>query len=432
MLLLLLGLHACGAPRGPRTIEGIEASLRAESLEAQRIQALLEVAPVAEGPSGDGPVAFHAREGVLLQGNLGRPEGLAMALVGVLSRSESPGYRHLGPDDPLECGPPWTCPGLAELPTSVLVAAQIVASPSKRGAELDLIARASDGARYVTARHEADGTIVTAAARVDEVPLPAVDAVDPALLQARYGIGALDGGSKPWAPHELASLAEALSLLDAEELRRLEGVEFRREKLPRRGASAFQAGEYRIEQTRRATRHWIEIYDRAFESDDVLFIGTVDRPWRPSVQVILHEAGHAISVAPMVAVLADMGSSTRRFNDTVTAFNRQGRRLRPDELPRFERAAQDMERVGREVSAANRELQTWLDRNRQTSPIVADFSTVRGAYPGITPYGRTTIVESFAEAFSMCRLDREACDRVSPDLGAYFDAGRHLRGEAGG
>ena len=46
---------------------------------------------------------------------------------------------------------------------------------------------------------------------------------------------------------------------------------------------------------------------------------------------------------------------------------------------------------------------------------------------GFTVYGRWNSDEAFAEAFSLYRADPDACQRISPPVFAYFDAGRHAR-----
>ena len=54
------------------------------------------------------------------------------------------------------------------------------------------------------------------------------------------------------------------------------------------------------------------------------------------------------------------------------------------------------------------------------------FARIFPVGSGPTPYGRASLEESFAEAFALCRLDAEACRRISFDLLAFFSAERHL------
>jgi hypothetical protein len=66
------------------------------------------------------------------------------------------------------------------------------------------------------------------------------------------------------------------------------------------------------------------------------------------------------------------------------------------------------------------------DGTGNSSPVIAEFDQVR-ARNGFTVYGRWNSDEAFAEAFSLYRADPDACRRISPQVFAFFDAGRHLR-----
>jgi len=108
-----------------------------------------------------------------------------------------------------------------------------------------------------------------------------------------------------------------------------------------------------------------------------------------------------------------------------------GLRTRAEDLRRRQaHAGAEFERLRDEVIASNATLeakQAELDALLDASPMLAAFSKLPGAGDGPTIYGRTSLEESFAEAYALHRFDPEALERVAPEMQAWFAAGEHLR-----
>jgi hypothetical protein len=145
---------------------------------------------------------------------------------------------------------------------------------------------------------------------------------------------------------------------------------------------------------------WIDIFDCAFDADDHAFVGDPARPLQPSVRVILHEIGHAISLAR----LGQLGFEAMRVSlgEMNEAMANARAALAPTQNGEFE------------------------------TPVLRSFLALPGARSGFTPYGRTNPTESFAEAFSLFRADPDACRRISPEVFGFFASGAHLPAATGG
>ena len=73
-----------------------------------------------------------------------------------------------------------------------------------------------------------------------------------------------------------------------------------------------------------------------------------------------------------------------------------------------------------------RGLERASDMGR-TRPVLRAYRSARDHAKGPTPYGRTSLSESFAEAFALFRADPAALRRVDPGAFAWFESGGHLR-----
>jgi hypothetical protein len=317
--------------------------------------------------------------------------------------------------------PPWEKQGFVVAPVEVLFGIRMAAMTEMRGVELDLrVTSEARGVHFVTLVHELDGPL-----RVTDIAATTLSAEAPraapsdAELRRRFGIGRLDGGAEGWSAAERQSLERALGILSDRELAQIRDVELRRESAPRRvlpikgacGLTTLERGELRI-----------EMYDRAFHGDDILFVGSPRAPERESVRLILHEIGHAIAMAPIrdfVRDLQRLSADGQRTSDAYVGFRAQAsdadRRILE---PPLSKTAERMRAVAKRLAEA-----------RPPGPAVAAFSHVPGAASGITRYGRTSPSEAFAEAFSLFHADPDALRRVSPEALAFFQRGGHLVAE---
>jgi len=320
--------------------------------------------------------------------------------------------------------PPWQKAGFVVAPVEVLIAMRAAATAPLTGVELDLrIGTAERGIHYVTLIHELDGRmLVTDVAALNVAPsaLPPGELED-AQLWKRFGIGRLDGGEGRWSPKERESLEGALSLLSKEELARIRGLELRRlsrptRVLPVKGACGLSVVEW--------DARWIEIYDCAFRSDDIVFVGEPSKPERQSTRLILHELGHALASHPVFEfqrALQGLADDGKQIGDKYLA-------LRAGASAADQRTLDEIAAPLSKLSARLRSLAKRIAEAKPVGPAVTAFSKLPGAANGVTGYGRQAPAEAFAEAFSLFRADPSALRRVAPAALEFFEQGGHLRG----
>jgi hypothetical protein len=412
-------LAACAAPP-PRAqvladLERRAGVQRARSAAIERRIGQLETAPVPPAPA-EGTVPYYERVSLRSSEPIDSryaPE-LRAQLAKALADSGSSSLVCRASEEQ-QFAPPWEGQEFPGVSLAALFAASYAAGAQFRGAEFDVrVALAPGPDRLVTVIHEVDGRVSSVEAEAREPresgPGPEADA-----LRARYGIGPVDG----WSGPERASLDRSLAVLRPEERALLAGLPFRRKSggvsLPFIGGQARHCGHFELELEQRS----IAIYDCAFGADAHGFVGSLERPLRPSVRVILHEIGHALFAAPLASLLADVVASQREAQQMVEDFNRLGRRVERHEVERV-RELQD------EIQALQGDLTRWHEQLRgvdyMNTAAGRAFLRLEGASSGFTPYGRTSPVEGFAEAFSLCRSDPEAGRRISAAVCDFFES----------
>jgi hypothetical protein len=424
-LLVLLAACASPVPRADRlgALEQRMSAQRARSASVERALAGIPLGAVAP-PAPSGPVPYYElvtfRTSEPLDARYD-PE-LRAQLAHALAQSGAAALEYRDPAGAVRSfAPPWPGHAFDGVSRAALFAAGYAAAPQFRGAELDVRVPLEPGPdRRVTAIHELDGRVLAQEALAEEPPAP--DAPTPEALRARYGIGPVEG----WSAVERASLDQALALLRPEERALLAGLPFLRKGrgavLAIAGARSRHCGHFELEADQRA----IYVYDCAFDTDRHAFVGPLDRPLAPSVRIVLHEIAHALSAAHLGNVLADLTTSQREARAMVEEFNALGRRVPPQEVERVERLQTD-------IQALQADLGRWHEKIQGadylgTSAVQA-FLEIPGASSGFTSYGRTSPVEAFAEAFSLCRTDPEAARRISAAVCDFFESGAYL--EAG-
>ena len=341
--------------------------------------------------------------------------GIVPALRGTLRESDVVALE-IGSGSLKALRPPWPQHAFRGIPLPLLVAAHTLAERDHRGLEYDLLLPTGGAQRLaLTVHHELDGRVrVRGGVRLDG-PWPEV-ALDPDAAEALTS-GRAEAGDRDWAPRERAVLALALISLAPEERARIAGLVFRRSQAaPARTGSG--AGFYQHQGARR----WIDVYDDAFASDGVRFVGEPDAPVVASAQVILHEIGHALAMARAVEVgrrYEARGAALRALGER---FNEAARKVPHSQLRRFRRMRDDLETLKERLTAAR----PAAERAALTSDVLARFEAVAPDRFGPTDYGQTSHGEAFAEAFALFRLDPAALARVHPGVLAFFQEGRHL------
>lgn len=323
---------------------------------------------------------------------------------------------------------------LERFPICALRAALFGAQEQLRGAEFDLLIRDREPRdRVVTVRHDIDGRL-TVVLGGPPIRLTAAD-VPGSELQRRYGIGSLLDGDAAWTGDERQALDAALSLLSGAELAYLKLLPFRRDTWDR---SDVHAGLYKT--TEEHPAGLIVLLDNAFRADENVFIGTAERAYPSSVNVILHEIGHAIAKLDRAKIRYQLKRDAETYNRLVEVSNQYAHALNqryrligrvvPMDRARLRGEIEALEGEHRELRQtlrdARKQLDEMVDLVRGPSPIERVYSELPGARAGPTAYGKTSIAESFAEAFALFHLDPESILRISPEVHRWFAGEQHL------
>lgn len=315
---------------------------------------------------------------------------------------------------------------LAELPASLLGGIFIAADARARGAEMDLIFFLPGDQRVpVSTRYEPDRVLVIeqgAPLRPDfGAPRITIGASD---LKARYGIAPSEHGQADWRAEHYAVLDEALGLLSGDERAFLSRVPIAREHMAT-GGSLKNPQVVRARYVRRGGQARIEIYDSVLSEDDTLFCGTVDRPLPHSVRIILHEIGHALADAANTTALghlgADLESLHQRSDPIFERARSRGQNTEDGIAVSQEEYAAVMARLERLGDSQER-----LESLGEEGPVLSAYRRARSPGKGPTPYGATSLDESFADAFALYRADPEALRRIDPRSYDWFEKGGHL------
>lgn len=254
-------------------------------------------------------------------------------------------------------------------------------------------------------------------------------------LERQFGTGEIRAGAKRWSDGELAILKASLEALDPKERRALRGVDIVRMGLSPR---PFGAGLYKVD--RRGAR--ILVYDRAFKGEGK---GSARRPNR----TIVHEVGHALSHKAVRDAQRKAKQDVDAANVAVDAYNQEVRRYN-----RAVRRHNQARRAGKEYRFGGSQdyirmlrdrkdglIRTATDSKKRTrrlhrahrSPLprtglLEEYRSHLRGRRGPTPYGRTTLQESFAESFSLHHCDPAALEKALPRVAQWFRQRGHLGG----
>ena len=262
---------------------------------------------------------------------------------------------------------------LRRVPLAAIGALAHLSGPKFWGAEIDVLVRVKGKGTFPVTLWFAPGGNVTLAMgkRISGGrPRGPGKRSDASLIRSAFKTGPIKGSGRRWKRSELLVLDGALARLHPDERRVLRKVALLRASL---GRQPLQAGLYSMD-SRGSYR--LRIFNRAFSSGRAGFVGTVGAPSPRAAWTIIHELGHAIS-----------GWPARR------AF----------EAGNF---------------ASGKKLQ-------RTNDVLRGFRTARGASRGPTPYGRSALVESFAECFALYHLDPQALARWNRNVFLWFESGGH-------
>jgi len=364
--------------------------------------------------------------------------------------------------------------GLADLPIEALKVAWSVDCKGRLGNELDLLVPVRD-------RGTMPVTVICAGPKKlllswgdEPMTVPPFDGSHSDV----FGVGPFVDGEARWTELERDIAALTLALLNERELSVLAGLPFVRMVSQAEGIGRSHAAYYSLEGNGDAA---IVVLDQSFDAVDALFVGDPTAPLPGPAEIFAHEVGHAIARASLrdkVIATGALASETREgfaelqiayaeyraAADPLTAKTDEYNALR-DEYMLFRRRHKRKKASGSEVTAMGEDLQArsaviqadaegvrvllarYLElkvpqdaltaettesseaahEEARRSALIEAFRELPGAKQGPTPYGKTDLDESFAEAFALFKVDPAALARFSPQMHDWFAAGEHLR-----
>lgn len=289
-----------------------------------------------------------------------------------------------------------TSSDLDRLPPAVLWSAWVCSSRRMRGSELDLIVDGSVGKVPLTVQIDLDGAIRLQQGSEPPSDTPSRTDRDAWMheLTIRHGLGGIVDGDRAWTLEELVAVDQALALVSPLEMLLLEGLVLSRDHTSPRSPRELALYDPMAHPV------VIHVYDGAFDAARWSFVGPPDDPTSAPVMTLVHEFGHVLSDAPIVA-----------------AWRRKMVAEREHEAARGE----DVDRTAAMVRLAHRDIRGFGSRG----PVIRDYAELRraGAWP--TTWS-TDVFESFAEAYALFRVDPEALQRVAPEAYRWFDNNGHL------
>lgn len=308
-----------------------------------------------------------------------------------------------------------------------------------RGAEVDLFVSARDARRYpVSVWWDEPRTVVVQAGPAWEESFSA--GLTPGVLEQRYGLTDIVDGDRSWDLRALDLLDKALARLSAAELARVRDVPFHRNRTPSKEIveqlKAVPAAAYVHDHA--GPR--FEVYDSALEVS-TRFAGTPGDAHRYTLNVVLHELGHAIAHTERRRARVELESIMARQKELFAASRKDHARL--TRMARSLRSKQQADAYERELAAfearraENDALVARIDteaprlNQRLGTPTAAAtaLTEVLDKQGPPTFYGLTDPDECFADAFALYRGDPAALLRARPAAHAWFETGGHLQAQ---
>lgn len=252
-------------------------------------------------------------------------------------------------------------------------------------------------------------------------------------IEATYGVGNIENGTSSWTDGELKILEASLKILTKQELRGVNGVRMVR---MRRSPRIFGTGLYKVDS--KGSR--ILVYDRAFKGPGK---GSTKTP----NHTLVHEFGHAIAhkavrvasrraereLAHTNGLVEKYNAAVERYNNLTRAYNKTGDRRFKNELTPVKRR---VERLSHDIVEGRKSVRKYARAARERhaehgSPfprwgVLHDYKIALGPKFGPTPYGRSSLEESFAESFMLHKVDRKTLKDRLPAVAIWLAGEGHL------
>ena len=226
-------------------------------------------------------------------------------------------------------------------------------------------------------------------------------------LQDLYLFSVFQNRNANWTDEQLAIVADALRVLEPQEVKYLRGLKWTR---ARGNPRTELAGRFRFENVGHRTNQSITLYDKTFEGLPYTFCGTIEKPHSAAHVVIVHELGHLLADQPRIAYGNEYNKTVDKFNKMVSRFNRTQDQGLLSKIERLQAKIAHME-----ANPVTRE-----------GPIIEAFLANRSGKKGPTRYADFNTVEAFAESYALYKLDPTALRRIDPPLYQWFESKAYI------
>jgi hypothetical protein len=224
-----------------------------------------------------------------------------------------------------------------------------------------------------------------------------------------------------WSITELGQLDEALSLLTPAEQAIVTSIPFRRvSSPPLEGATAA----FLFDPHEGARMEFFQMQEDRQRS---VFFGTPDAPRLTALSPLVHEFGHAVANAQLIAQLQPIIPLLRSLNNAVqqhAQLTEQG--ASPAERRvvsrRYQQAVSELEAAGWSLAALEQSFEQLALPNGAERSIEAMI----GERSRVSQYAYSSTAELFAETFMLARLDPDALRRLYPDVMDWLEGSGHL------
>jgi hypothetical protein len=217
----------------------------------------------------------------------------------------------------------------------------------------------------------------------------------------------------PWTAPYLSVLEQALALLSQEERAFLARIPIAREHAYPEEPGSGDQHRAQARYLRVGGQARIELYDTMLDADQTSFCGVPESPRPTSVCNLLHEVGHALADLVHASMLGDLATGRTSLRGQIEPLLAREAEQGPDAPITPEEYESVLQGAQRLHSTHVRLAQ--LDDH---GPVLRAYRRARSQRKGPTPYGGTSLHESFADAFALGGADPAALRRV--DEGAYY------------
>jgi len=239
------------------------------------------------------------------------------------------------------------------------------------------------------------------------------------LLKKKYNIF-IEPGDKEWSPDDIVLLTQALSKLDEKEIPLISNYHFIR-WTTRCNELVAKDPKHECSLTDYATCgfHEREIVDRKYtikmydcmrgDSDEKIRLGT---DVKSGADTILHEIGHAMQFGRLRLALEEASDAKKEYERIKRELDNA-------------KTADAKASISTKLKAAEK-IKNDADKKASkiySTPSLETFRKLIAGKPALTPYSETNLMEAFAEAFMIFKVNPEKLRKANKPLFKWFSEG---------